>query len=113
VQFTYNPAAGVISDTTTWYLTNLSSAPTATSAVWGSEYSFNATYGQTAFDSNGVGSAVTHILTQPTAQAAYTSYYPTLDPAGDPSGGLTPFLAWGCALNNLTVADYTACYCDH
>jgi hypothetical protein len=113
VQFTYNPAAGVISDTTTWYLTNLSSAPTTTSAVWGSEYSFNATYGQTAFDSNGVGSAVTHILTQPTAQAAYTSYYPTLDPAGDPSGGLTPFLAWGCALNNLTVADYTACYCDH
>ncbi|MFI5397762.1 MAG: hypothetical protein ACHQ9S_19680 [Candidatus Binatia bacterium] len=111
VQFAYDPAAGVISDTTTWYLTNLSSAPTATSAVWGSEYSFDATYGQTAFDSRGAAGAVAQILTQPSARSSYANYYPTLDPAGEPPGGLTPFSAWGCALNNLTVTDYSACYC--
>lgn len=111
IEFRYNPAEGVISDTTTWYLTNLSSAPTAETAVWGQEYSFDATYGQTAFDSQGVTGAVAQILTQPSAQSSYTNYYPTLDPAGDPSGGLTPFSTWSCALNNLTVADYSACYC--
>jgi len=112
VQFTYDPAAGVITDTTTWYLTNLSSSPTATSAVWEQEYAFDATYGQTPFDSTGIAGAVAQILTQPGAQLSYTNYYPTLYPAGDPSGGLTPFLTWGCALDNLTVADYSACYCD-
>ena len=111
VQFTYDPAAGVITDTTTWYLTNLSSSPTATSAVWEQEYTFDATYGQTAFDSTGIAGAVAQILTQPDAQLSYTNYYPTLYPAGDPSGGLMPFLTWGCALDNLTVADYSMCYC--
>ena len=111
MKFRYNPADGVITDTTTWYLTNLASAPTATSAVWGEEYSFDATYSQVAFDSYGVEGAVDQILTQPGAQSMYTTYYPTLDPAGDPSGGLTPFLTWGCALDNLTVADYNTCSC--
>lgn len=111
MKFSYDPAAGVITDTTNWYLSNLASSPTAESAVWEPEYSFDDAYFQSAFDSNGVAGAVARILTLTDAQSVYTNYYPTLDPAGDPSGGLVPFLTWGCALNNLTVADYSACYC--
>ena len=107
VQFAYDPSAGVISDATTWYLTNLATAPTAASAVWGLEYSFDATYGQHALDSQGVAAAVTEILTQTSAQSAYTTYYPSSNQAG----GFTTFLPYGCALDNLTVADYSACYC--
>ncbi len=113
VQFTYDPNAGVISDTKTWYLTNLASAPTADTAVWGFEYDFDSTYGQVALDSNGVAGAVTKILAQADVQSAYTTYYPSSNPAGDPLGGFTPFSLYGCALNNVTVADYTTCYCGN
>jgi len=113
VSFAYDPTAGAISDATTWYLTNLPSATTAAAGVWGFEYNFDLTYEQNALDSNGVAGAVTQILTQTSAQSAYTSYYPSSNPAGNPKGGFTPFLPYGCALNNLTVTDYSACYCGH
>jgi sphingomyelin phosphodiesterase acid-like 3 len=111
VQFRYDPAIGVIVDTTTWYLSNLASSPNATSAVWEKEYSFGATYGQSAFDTKGVAGAVEQVLEQTDARSSYTNYFPSQYPAGSTSVGLTPFLPWGCALDNLTVADYTACYC--
>ncbi|MFA6034638.1 MAG: hypothetical protein WC889_17195 [Myxococcota bacterium] len=112
--FTYNPNAGVITDTATWYLNNLASKPTTTSAVWAQEYTFNATYGQTAFDSKGVAGAVAGILTKPGAQLSYTNFYPSLYPPGNIlPGGMVPFLAWSCGLNNITVADYTTCYCGN
>jgi len=112
--FNYNPVAGVITDTTTYYLTNLSSAPTAATAIWGPEYSFDATYGQTSFDSKGLAGTVTKILTQSAAQSSYINYYPSLYPPGNIlPGGMVPFLAWGCALNNFPVADYQACYCGY
>ncbi len=113
VQFRYDPAVGVITDTTTWYLNNLSSSPTATSALWAEEYSFDATYQQSAFDTTGVAGAVARIVGQADAQSSYVKFYPSLDPAGVPSGGLVPFLAWACALDHTTVADYSACYCSN
>jgi sphingomyelin phosphodiesterase acid-like 3 len=109
VQFTFDPTAGVISDASAWYITNLPSATTAAPGVWASEYDFDLTYGQTALDSYGVGNAVTQILTQPSAQAAFTRYFPSSNQADD----FTTFLPHGCALNNLTVTDYAACYCGH
>jgi sphingomyelin phosphodiesterase acid-like 3 len=107
VRFEYNPIAGVISDATTWYLTNLPSAPTPDASEWGFEYDFDITYGQNALDSIGVAGAVTRILTQANAQSAYTTYYPS----SNQEAAFTTFLPYGCALNNLTVADYSACYC--
>ncbi len=111
VQFTYDPNAGVITDAKTWYLTNLSSAPTADTGVWELEYDFNSTYREPALDSDGVAGVVTTILTEPNDQSAYTTFFPSSNPAGDPAGGFVPFLPYGCALNNVTVADYAACYC--
>jgi len=109
--FQYDPDRGVITDTTTSYLTNLASSPTASTAIWGQEYDFDATYGQTAFDSQSVAAAVAQIQAQPAAQQSYTEYYPTLYPAGNVAGGLTPFVRWGCAMSAITVADYTSCAC--
>ena len=111
VQFAYDPKAGTITDTTTWYLTNLTSSTTADSAIWSQEYAFDASYGQTAFDSSGIASAIVKIQSLPAAQASYMSYYPTMFSAGVPSG-ISPFSAYQCALNNLGVADYTQCYCS-
>jgi hypothetical protein len=108
VVFAYDPAAGRIFDATTWYLTNLSAASTTLPGVWGMEYSFDLTYGQNALDSNGVEGAVGQILEQPAAQAAFTRFYPASSPAV-----FSAFLPYGCALNNLSVADYSACYCPH
>ena len=51
------------------------------------------------------------IQTGAAAQAAFTGYYMSSNPAASPSGGLAPFLAYGCALDALTVTDFTACYC--
>jgi sphingomyelin phosphodiesterase acid-like 3 len=109
--FQYDPDRGAITDTATVYLANLASSPTASAAIWEQEYGFDDTYGQTAFDSRGVAGAVAQILAQPAAQQRFTDYYPTLFPAGNVAGGLTPFARWRCALNNLTVADYTTCAC--
>jgi hypothetical protein len=81
--------------------------------VWDAEYTFGVSYGQNALDSNGVAGAVAQILTQASAQSAYMSYFPSSNPAGNPAGAFTPFLPYGCALNNITVADCSACYCGH
>ena len=113
MQFTYDPSNGVITDTTTWYLNNLASTPNATTATWAQLYTFDSTYGQTAFNAAGISGTIQQITTQTGAQATYTNFYPILYPAGDPSGGLNPFLIWACALDNVTVADYTACYCGN
>jgi sphingomyelin phosphodiesterase acid-like 3 len=106
VQFTYDPSAGTISDATTWYLTNLPYATTAAPGVWGLEYDFDSTYAQHALDSNGVAGAVTQILTQSSVQAAFTQYYTSMSGSPNPS----PFLPYGCALNNLPATDYSMCY---
>jgi sphingomyelin phosphodiesterase acid-like 3 len=113
IAFNYNPDLGVIIDESTFYLSNLASNPTADAAVWEIEYSFNNTYGQDAFDSNGLLNAVARIIVQPSAQQSYVNYYPVLYPAGNIlPGGLSPFLGWSCAFNKLTVADYTSCSCQ-
>ena len=110
VQFTYDPTAGAISDATTWYLTNLPSATTAVPGVWESEYSFNATYGQSAMDSNGVAGAVNNILTQPGLQASFMRYFPSSSPTFWRAG--TPLFApYGCAFTNLGLSEFNACYC--
>ncbi len=113
IAFDYDPGEGVITDASTFYLSNLASDPTVDSAVWELEYSFDGTYGQDAFDSNGLLNAVCRIVVQPGAQNNYVDYYPVLYPAGNilPEG-LTPFIGWACALNKLTVADYTSCSCQ-
>jgi len=111
VQFVYDPGLGVISDAKTWYLTNLASAPTAETATWEFEYDFGLTYGQQALDSSGVAGTVTSILSEAAAQSAYETYYPASNPAGNPPGAFTPFLLYGCALENVTEADFGACYC--
>jgi hypothetical protein len=109
VQFSYDPSAGVIADATTWYLSNIVSASAATPGVWSLEYAFNSAYGQNGLDSAGVASAVTKIQTQAGAQAAYTRYYA----ASSAAGGFATFAPNSCALSNLTIADYGACYCGH
>jgi sphingomyelin phosphodiesterase acid-like 3 len=105
VQFTYDPAAGAVTNATTWYLTNLATATAATPGVWASEYDFDSTYGQTAMDSNGVANAVTAIMTQSSARAAFTRYYTSSNPGAE----FSTFLTYGCALGNLTLTDYNAC----
>lgn len=107
VRFTYDPNAGVISNATTWYLANFSSASTTVPGVWLSEYDFDATYGQSALDTNGIAGAVGRILTQPSAQAAFARYYSSSSGTPTPS----PFSAYGCALSSSTAADYAACAC--
>jgi sphingomyelin phosphodiesterase acid-like 3 len=111
VQLSYNPLAGVISDVSTSYLTNLSSATTQAPGVWASEYDFDLTYGQNGLDTNGVAGAVNDILTQPSAQAAFMSHFSSM--STNPIVAITTFLPYGCALDKLTVADYSACYCGH
>lgn len=113
IAFSYDPGQGVMTDASTFYLSNLASNPTRDSAVWELEYSFDGTYGQGAFDSSGLLNAVCQIIVQPGAQKSYVDYYPVLYPAGNilPEG-LTPFIGWSCALNNLTVEDYTNCCCQ-
>lgn len=109
VQFAYDPTAGAISDATTWYLTNLPSATTAVPGIWEAEYSFNATYGQNAMDSNGLAGAVNNILTQPGAQASFVKYFPSSNPAVLPAGSsITPY---ECAFTNLGFSEFTACFC--
>jgi hypothetical protein len=105
VQFTYNPVAGSVANATTWYLTNTQTASTTTPGVWAMEYDFDSTYGQTAMDSNGVANAVTAIMTQSSAQAAFTRYFPSNNPGADFSN----FPTYGCALGNLTLSAYNAC----
>ncbi len=107
VQFTYDRVAGTITDAQDWYLTNLPSANGTVQGVWSFEYDFDTTYGQGALNASGVAGAVTSILTQPAAQAAFTRYYPS----SNPGGGFSTFAAYGCALNHLTVTDYSTCYC--
>jgi hypothetical protein len=107
VRFTYDPNAGVISDATTWYLTNLSVANVAVPGVWQREYDFDTAYGQIALDTSGIAGAVSRILTQPSAQAAFVRYYPSS--SGTPAA--SPFPAYGCALNKATATDYAACAC--
>jgi sphingomyelin phosphodiesterase acid-like 3 len=109
VQFAYDPSVGAITNATTWYLTNLATASTATPGRWALEYDFDGTYGQTAMDSNGVANAVTEIMTQSSTQAAFTRYYSSSNPGGE----FSTFSPYGCALGNLTLADYTACSSGH
>ena len=113
IAFNYDPGEGVITDASTSYLTNLASNPTADTAVWGLEYAFDSAYLQDTFDSRGLLNAVSQIIAQPVSQQAYINNYPVLYPAGNVlPGGLSPFLGWACALNKLTVADYTGCACQ-
>jgi len=105
VQFTYDASAGAVTNASTWYLTNTSTASTKTPGVWALEYDFDGTYGQTAMDSNGVANAVTAIMTQSSAQAAFTRYYPSANAAAE----FSTFSTYGCALGNLTMTDYNSC----
>lgn len=107
VRFTYDPSAGVISNATTWYLTNLSAASATVPGVWLAEYDFDSTYGQNALDTNGIAGAVSRILTLPSAQAAFVRYYSS----SSPKPAASPFSAYGCALDNSTATDYAACAC--
>jgi sphingomyelin phosphodiesterase acid-like 3 len=109
VQFTYDASAGAVTNASTWYLTNTSTASTKSPGVWALEYDFDGTYGQTAMDSNGVANAVTAIMTQSSAQAAFTRYYPSASAAYE----FSTFSTYGCALGNLTMADYNACASSH
>ncbi len=111
VRFTYDPAEGAMLDATTIRLTNLAAATTTVPGVWAEEYAFDATYGQARFDADGVADAVGRIQAGGAARAAYQGYYTASNPAGAPAGGFTPFTAYGCALDRLTVADFTACAC--
>jgi hypothetical protein len=107
VRLTYDPNAGVITDTATWYLTNFSTASTTVPGLWRYEYNFDTTYGQIALDTGGIAGAVGRILTQPSAQTAFARYYPSS--ASVPAA--VPFPAYGCALNNVAAVDYAACAC--
>jgi hypothetical protein len=109
VQFNYDPNTGTMTDARTFYLTNLASAGSATPGMWNLEYDFDVAYGQNAFDSEGLANAVIGIQTQAAAQAAYTRYYSASSTS--PAGGFATFAPNGCALNNLTVTEYSTCYC--
>jgi sphingomyelin phosphodiesterase acid-like 3 len=111
VQFAYDPVSGTMTSATKFDLTNLSVATTTVPGVWETEYDFNQTYGQSAFDSNGLADAVARIKAGGAAQSAFTTYFPLSNPAGSPPGPFADFLAYGCTLDSLTVADYTACFC--
>ncbi len=114
VRFTYDPAAGSMTDATTVRLTNIASATAAVPGVWADEYSFDETYGQVAFDSVGVADAVARIEAGWSERASYITYYPSSNPAGNPPApGFEPFTAYACALDNLSVADFTACFCPN
>lgn len=114
VQFTYDPAAGRISDATTVRLNNIASATATVPGIWADEYSFDETYGQVAFDSAGVADAVARIEAGWAERASYITYYPSSNPAGNPPApGFEPFTPYACALDNLSVADFTACLCPH
>lgn len=111
VPFAYDPASGTVTDATTVILNNLPLATTTVAGTWAVEYAFNQAYGQRAMDATGLAGAVTAIQTTTAGQASYTTYMPASNPAGNPPGGFTPFLAYRCALDRLTVADFAACYC--
>ncbi|MGP6158622.1 MAG: metallophosphoesterase [Vulcanimicrobiaceae bacterium] len=113
VQFEYDPTAGVISDAQTWILTNLAtltSASTVASGTWELEYHFDSTYGQHAMDSDGVAGAVTEILTQPSTQENFAGYFYSSSKTHSIAANSPAFLPYGCALNQLTASDYSACY---
>jgi sphingomyelin phosphodiesterase acid-like 3 len=113
VVIAYDPAAGAMTDATTFRLTNLAAATTTAPGAWEEEYGFDQAYGQSAFDTTGVAGAVTGIQTDAAARATYEEFLPSSSPAGDPAGGFTPFLAYACALDRLTVEDFAACYCGN
>jgi sphingomyelin phosphodiesterase acid-like 3 len=111
VHFAYDPASGTITEATTVALFNLPVATTEIPGIWAPEYSFTQAYGQVAFDSRGLAGAVDKIQTTAAGQALFTTYMTSSNPAGNPPGDFSPFLAYRCAFDRLTVADFNACYC--
>lgn len=111
VRFAYDPAEGVVTDTTTFTLTNLAAATKTVPGVWAEEYQFNQVYGQAAFDTNGLADAVTRIQTTASGQESYKTFMPSSSPLGDPQPAWPDFQVYRCAFDQLTAADFTACYC--
>ncbi len=110
VWFSYDPAEGVVTSATTIALTNLPVASKTVPGLWTEEYQFNQAYGQSALDTNGLADAVTRIQTTAAGQSSFKTYMPSSSAVGAPQPW-PDFKVYACSFDQLTAADFTACYC--
>lgn len=105
--FAYDRGSGLPTDFTTTYLANLAAAPPASGGDWQREYAFSEAYGQPAYSTATV-EAMWKAIDQPGAvQEQFRTLYDVS------RGELSPseLAANLCAINNVTPAEFDACFC--
>ena len=100
---------GTVTDQTTYYLTNLTSASSTTRGKWKQEYTFTRQWKAQTLDAASLSSVYSRVVADPKARAQWLKDFAVLGPSEQDEKKVVRALY--CADEGLSVDDYRACYC--
>lgn len=100
---------GAVTDQTTYYLTNLTTASTMSRGRWKKEYTFTRKWRTRELDTNSLGNLYNQVATNEKARARWLQMYAVSGPA---ETGEKPIVrALYCAVEAMSVESYKSCFC--
>jgi hypothetical protein len=109
--FNYDRQTGDVIDFSTWYLANLEQVSVNTPGEWRREYVFTEAYGQPTYSAAAVEQIAEAMLGAESADERVRSTFRRLYPVSHGEIPASVLPAYACAIGNLAVSSYTACYC--
>jgi hypothetical protein len=100
---------GTITDETTYYLTNLTSASNKTKGKWRQEYTFTRQWKAQTLDAASLSKVYDQVAADPKAREQWLKNFAVLGPALRDEKRFVRALY--CADEGLSVEEYKACYC--
>jgi hypothetical protein len=110
--FSYDWQTGSVIDFSTWYLANLEQASVTTPGEWKREYVFTEAYGQPTYSAAAVEQMAEALLGAESAGERVRSTFRRLYSVSHGEMRASVLPAYACAISNLAVSSYTACYCQ-
>ncbi len=100
---------GVVTDQSTYYLTNLATAKNHANGRWTREYSYDRKWKARQLDSQSLGSVYAEVVSNEKRRNEWLKLYAVSGPAEEGEKSIVRGLY--CAVEGLTVESYRECYC--
>jgi hypothetical protein len=100
---------GTLTNQTTYYLTNLTSASSTTKGKWKQEYTFTHQWKAQTLNAASLSSIYSRVVADPKARAQWLKDFAVMGPTEQDEKKVVRALY--CADEGLSVDDYKACYC--
>jgi predicted MPP superfamily phosphohydrolase len=110
--FNYDRRTGDVIDFSTWYLANLEQSSMTTPGEWKREYVFTEAYDEQTYSAAAVERIAEAMLGTEPAGERVRSTFRRLYPVSHGEIPTEVLPAYACAIGNLALSSYTACYCQ-